>query len=525
MNPSWQPRQLLPVALRVARLCTVVLAVFFVLVFLYLSVRRLHYPFDVEWIESTILVSVDRLVHHEALYAPPSLHYVPFLYAPLYFYLCAWVAKFTGVGFIALRLVSTASACGTLAVIFAYVYRETRDSVAAWAAVGVFASLNGFIGAWFDIGRVDSLFILLLMVSLYCTRFASPVLAALAWMLAFQTKQSAIGLAVPFLLLYWERGKLRRPVVALVSFALLAGGSVAFMNHVSDGWYSRYIFGVAAGLPAVMRLAVLYVPEVILMPLAVATVLLIAGALYAPPTFRTRVGRFYILGTVFFFFAFWEVHAHRGVGNSMQALYLWMALLLGVTVHRLVALCRERGGEGWESGTAGAAALLVLTAVCVQMLSQSYNPGAFLPPKTELEARQALIAQVRAIPGPVYIVNHAYDDVLAGKEPFADGEAVGGIVDAKQGKAFVAELHDAETQHRLGAIVLDDYYGWLSAESLQDYPVIVPAAGSDLPRFQTSQPKLIRLPCSSLTNGLAKKLLPEGEQPRVVPGACSGVAQ
>jgi hypothetical protein len=499
------------------------LSAFFLLLFLYTALRRMRYPFDLEWVESGVLVSVYRLAHHQPLYAAPTLDYVPYLYAPLYFYVCAFVAKWTGVSFFTLRLVSTMSALGTLAVLFAFVYRETRSAFSSITAVGLFTSMYAVIGAWFDIGRVDSLFILLFTLALYSTRFAPPVVAAAAWVLAFQTKQSAIALAIPFLTTYWDRQRKSRMIIALASYIVLSWASIHLFDHLNGGWYDFYVFGATTGLPSVMRLAALYIPEVILAPLAIAVVIIAAALVVDPPSLNSRAARFYLMGSATTFFGFWWVHAHRGVGNTMQALYLWIAILLGVALHRLLTtFCPRQPGfvsayQTPASARSRNATTILLLAVLVQLASQIYNPGQFLPSKAERSARELMIAQIRDVPGTVYVVNHSYDSILAGKQPQAEAEAIGAIIDAFPGRwrnALTDEMRTGSAQHRWSALVVDDSlpaYRWIGPDSLASYPVKIPAEGSNLAHFLTSQPHFLLLPCSATADGIAQRIVSEGE--------------
>ena len=67
----------------------ILLSGFFLVLFLYTALRRMRYPFELEWIESGILMSVRHIVQGRGLYVAPSLDFVPFLYAPLYLYVAA----------------------------------------------------------------------------------------------------------------------------------------------------------------------------------------------------------------------------------------------------------------------------------------------------------------------------------------------------------------------------------------------------------------------------------------------------
>ena len=62
-----------PQSLRWARRIVVALSALFVGLFLWAAVKRMLYPFEVEWIESGMLVSVLRILHGQGLYVAPTL--------------------------------------------------------------------------------------------------------------------------------------------------------------------------------------------------------------------------------------------------------------------------------------------------------------------------------------------------------------------------------------------------------------------------------------------------------------------
>ena len=107
----------------------------------------------------------------------PSLDFTPFLYTPLCFYAGAAVSKLTGAGFFPLRLVSLLSSVGCLAVLFAFVRGETGSAVPGLVSAGLFAAAFKICGSRFDIARVDSLFVFLLLAGLYVLRNAGSARA------------------------------------------------------------------------------------------------------------------------------------------------------------------------------------------------------------------------------------------------------------------------------------------------------------------------------------------------------------
>jgi len=468
----------------------VAMVVMFFVLFLWAAVRRMQYPFEVEWIESGVVVSVLRIAHGQGIYIAPTLDYVPFLYAPVYLYLCAAVMKVVGVAghsYLAMRLVSTLATLGSCAVIYALVMTETQRRIAALAAAGLYVGCYSVVDGFFDIGRVDSLFVMLLLLALLAQRKGYPVLAALVWVLVFQTKQTVLPLAVVILAAEWQRP--RRMVAALATFAVAVAVSVLWLNHATGGWYGFYIFGVARGLPLVLRQAVLFVPVSVVAPLAVAWAVIVGAAVAV----RVRVASamFYGFVSVALLGGIWFVEAHRGASvNSVMPVYAWTAVLFGVALARLLDYA--------EANAAPRLALVVLLAAVVQFVGLVYNPGRYVPPPDAVAKTQRFIDQLRALPGDVYVLNHSYDAVLAGKQPHAEGEALGAVLDADPkglGRQLRAELDAAMEQHRYSVVVIDDLGTTNTSWGFErSYPLEI-STGLANYRYLTSQAQWFLVPC------------------------------
>ncbi len=483
-----------PRAQRWARCLVTGLSLMFVVLFLFAAVKRMRYPFEVEWIESGIMVSVVRIAHGQGLYVAPTLNFVPFLYTPLYLYVAAGMTKLVGVaghsaisGYGALRLVSTIATLGSCAAIYALVMAETRRRIAGVAAAGVFVACYSVVDGFYDIGRVDSLFVFLLLVALLAQRKGYPVVAALVWVLVFQTKQTVLPLAVVILAAEWQRP--RKMIAALATFAVVTAASVMLLNHATGGWYGFYIFKVARGLPMVLRLALLFVPVSVIEPLAAAWVVIVAAAVMTRAKLKDAM--FYAFVSVALFGGVWFVEAHRGASvNSVMPVYAWTAVLLGVAMSRLLDYAEEVAVPQM--------AVAVLLAAAVQLVALVYNPGRYIPPADAVAKTQRFIYQLRAMPGDVYVLNHSYDAVLAGKQPHAEGEALGAVLDAKLGMTssdLRAELDAALDGHRYTAIVIDDMSTTETSWHFEhQYPREISTGLSNF-RYLTSQPQWFLLPC------------------------------
>src|SRR5438132_2218404 len=117
---------------RVARIIVVAASIVAITPSAAVAIKRLSYPFDLEWMEGGGVAHVQRVLDGRGLYPRPSLDFVPFIYTPLYWYVSAAAAWVLGTGYAPLRLVSLASSLGCFALVFTLVRRETG---ATWTGI------------------------------------------------------------------------------------------------------------------------------------------------------------------------------------------------------------------------------------------------------------------------------------------------------------------------------------------------------------------------------------------------------
>jgi len=176
------------------------IAAYYVLIFLVVVFFRLGFPFELEWMEGAAVDHVLKILAGENIYVEPSLKFTPFIYPPLYFYIAALVTKFTGTGFLALRIVALLFSGLSFYLIFLIVKKETRSFFYGFLAVSFFIATYPLTGAWLDIGRIDTLFLFFLLLTFYLVKFKvskkSYILAGLVIALAMFSKQSSLVMAL-----------------------------------------------------------------------------------------------------------------------------------------------------------------------------------------------------------------------------------------------------------------------------------------------------------------------------------------
>ncbi|MEZ4382485.1 MAG: glycosyltransferase 87 family protein [Nannocystaceae bacterium] len=163
---------------------------------------RITYPLELEWMEGGSLHHALRLLRGEAIYAAPSIDFVPFLYTPLYPGLLALLASLgLPLGLALGRAVSVAAVAAIAAGLWRLVAAEGKPRAHRAAAVGLFLAGYVFAFRWYDVARADAVMYALLLWGALLIRRADggwrrPLVAGLLVALAFWTKQTAAVLIV-----------------------------------------------------------------------------------------------------------------------------------------------------------------------------------------------------------------------------------------------------------------------------------------------------------------------------------------
>ena len=212
--------------------------------FFVIAFSRAAFPFTLEWMESGSFVQVSRILAGQPLYVRPSFDFIPQIYPPVYFYISALAAKLFGGGFFPLRLVSILSTIGIFLLIFILVYKQSGSKLGGMLASGLFCATYELSGYWFDIARVDSLALALLLLSAYLLLKNNPAAAiwgGLALTLSCFTKQTMF-IVVGVFLVYCVLFPYKNGLIFISITVLSLGIGTLLLNWLHDGWYSYYIF-------------------------------------------------------------------------------------------------------------------------------------------------------------------------------------------------------------------------------------------------------------------------------------------
>lgn len=383
--------------------------------FLFAVSQRLFYPHELEWMEGALADHASRVADGLPLYCEPQAEHVPFLYAPLLFWLGGLGMKFGLDGILALRLIAVMFSIGSALLIGHWVRKETDKSVPGLVAAGLFFAGYGWLAWWYDLARNDSLFVFLCIATTYQLRHGGNrkwLWAGLLAALALLAKQSTLMwlpiVGVGALLWDW-RIAIRFGLVATAAM----GASIGLLHLSTDGWSTLYLFQMPQhhGWVGDRKLGFWTEDVVPMMPLLV---LGLAG-------FITGIRG--SKGTWCYLSAFgcggvacsWMSRMHVGGFDNVMMYGFASACVLGP-----IAACHASK----TMRIAGPIALIVQFAWLGYAAWQRSPSVTLFPPAAHQKAHDELRAVVEAQDGPVWIPAHGYIAYRAGKGTGAHGQAI-----------------------------------------------------------------------------------------------------
>ncbi|MEZ6036767.1 MAG: glycosyltransferase family 39 protein [Planctomycetota bacterium] len=212
--------------------------------FVFAAAQRVPYPHQLEWMEGALADHASRIADGLPLYCEPGPEHVPFLYAPLLFWLGGLGMKLGLDGILALRLIAAGATFGCAMLIGHQVRKETSRVVPGLVASGLFLAGYGWLAWWYDLARNDALFVFFVLASAYQLRHGGPrgwFWAGLLATVALLAKQSALmwlpAIGVGALLCDWRRA-VRFGLTAVSGMA----AAIGVMHLTSDGWSTFWLF-------------------------------------------------------------------------------------------------------------------------------------------------------------------------------------------------------------------------------------------------------------------------------------------
>jgi len=227
---------------------SILAAAFYILICAFIIYNRISYPLELECGEGAMAQHAERVFEGKPIYAAPDIHFIANIYMPLYYYAGSIFFLVFGKGFFALRLLSVISTIAALLALFLTCKKLTNSTYIAFISVGMFFAAYDVCGSWFDLARVDMLFLCFILYGVYFALLPNkkhaPFLSSVMFALSFFTKQSVLPLIIllSIISLFFEKSK-NKFVFGLTSL-ILCGTGVLLLHLTSGGWSTFYAFTI-----------------------------------------------------------------------------------------------------------------------------------------------------------------------------------------------------------------------------------------------------------------------------------------
>lgn len=384
---------------------------FYLLKFYFVAFSRLDYPFDLEWMEGGAVDHVIRVMNGQALYKEPDADFVPYIYTPLSYYLGAVFSFVFGKGYLALRLLSIVAISGCFWMLFKLCYQETKDKLLSFIIPGLFASTYVVSNNWFDIGRVDSIFLFFVLWAFYKLRKADTtkdlLWTALLLFLAYFTKQSALLLYPFFMILVFNKNWKQGIVFSLV----LVGSTVVIMKSISlatGGWFMYYTMTVGEGHELLGNMIKDFWKEDLLSRFHFPSILAILFTTYLMLKPTNKKHLFFILMTISMVAMSYFGRLHSGGDvNVLMPVFAVICLMVGL-------LLNEVKNNNFKIPLTGLT-LIAGVLIAIQLVRMNYNHNDFIPTAADKAKGEEILKLIESVEGPVMVSSHGYWQAKVGK--------------------------------------------------------------------------------------------------------------
>ena len=418
------------------------------------AIPRIFYPYDLDFVEDSMLMESIRFANDQPIFIPPSADFVPHVYMPLYSWLGGLLFKVTGPSYIPLRLLSLTATLSTSGLIYWIAWSESGLGWMGIVCAGLFLGGYRINGFWYELVRVDALFAMLALSGLTLGVYGVDsqrwlILSAIVLALAFFTKQTGavfgIGLALYLLMTIKQRAW---PFVLV--FSLLTIVPVILLNNLTKGWFLYYTFNLASSVnPIKIERIVDFVSFELLGLMAGLTVMTIGAGLLGIRKAGLRVIRdqpwLTWMGTAIVVSGIGRASVGGNLNNLMPA-YALLCLAPAILTREWNA--QSELFDSWRTN-------LITMVILVQFALGVYNPLRYIPNPAMHRGGSHLIERIASINGKVLVLMHPYYAWLAGKEPAAQAATMWYI--HERGKlALPPDFITRIKQHYYAAIISDN---------------------------------------------------------------------
>jgi hypothetical protein len=420
------------------------------------------YPFELEFMEGLSVDYAQVLLRGEDLYAPASASFAPLFYPPLHYAAVLPALALGGWSLAAARAVSWISMVAGLFAVCLSLRRLGGSGACLLISLAVTLAAYPASLYWYDLARVDSPQtalqvggLLWLATNALQPRRGTLLVAAVFLAAAVFTKQTALASCLSGVCWFALQRDWRRALQLLLALSGLGlvGGAGILAAYGADSFEvlampARHALSLAQGWHNAAPLVA---------PLAPLAGLVLLGALDR----GARSLRFFLLHLAFALaVGLLAMCKHGGQANSLLPAFVLLGACSGLAWDAVAS----RLSAGWA--LARPALATVLGALLLLPFRSDYRD--WIPTAADRADAEAILEDMRAVPGPFLAYNHSFVSTVLRGEPYPSWHALwdwaGGEDAGAQGPdpaRYPAALLDAIRGQRFAAIYTNgsDYFG------------------------------------------------------------------
>lgn len=385
---------------------------YFVVILFYIFLKRMNYPFELEWMEGSTVEHIVRLFEGKKIYTEPTLEFIPHIYTPFFNYLGYVLSRLFGIGFFPLRLISIISSVGTSYLIYKLIYNETKSIFSSIIGIGIYTGSYALSGFWYDLARIDSLANFFTILSLFFliknSTNHSLIFSIVFSFLAFYTKQSQL-IIIGLMILPLLAKSLRIFLVYLASFLGLILLSILLENFFNDGWFFFWNFTLPKEHHWVMSRIISFWTTDILPYFSISFLFIIPLTL-DKSLWKKGKTQYFILFFLASLINSYLLRLHYGgYNNVFIPLIIAIAILLPIACNYL-----QQSPNKFSFLNK-----IIFSALMIQLVLLFYKPERAIPKEENLKGGQQFIEFIAKVEGEVFIPCHSFISRYAGKKSYA----------------------------------------------------------------------------------------------------------
>jgi 4-amino-4-deoxy-L-arabinose transferase-like glycosyltransferase len=410
-------------SLRLPQSGAALIAVIFIAMFFVTALPRWLYPYDLDFLEDSMLMESLQIAQGQPVYVPPNPDFNPHVYMPLFFWIGGALFKIGAPSLVLLRSISFVSTLATTILIYRIALCESRLKWIALACAGLFLGGYRINGFWYEVARVDPLFIALTVGGLALANYASDsrrglILSGTVMALAALTKQTGVIMAIGLTIyLFMKVG--RRAWFFLIPFSGLTLIPMLLLNWSTDGWFFYHVIRIGSADPIETSRLVNFVTREVFGVMAGISLIAVIAGIVATQDSGWKVLRkqpwLMGIGLAVLISGLGRMRVGGNLNNLMPAyalLCLAPAILVQISASQSPAIedtnnVRRIRYRDW----------LISVLILIQFVLGRYSPQRYIPSRAMRESGDQLVQRIASFPGRVFVMMHPYYTVLAAKEP------------------------------------------------------------------------------------------------------------